>query len=134
MPEIRQELGALWEAPAPRVLFVPHLVPMTRGILVTAYASLRRDTTTDQLYDLYASFYETSPFVRVVGIPPSTKQTLGTNHCLLHPVIEPENGRLIVVSALDNLVKGGAGQGIQSLNIMLGLAEDAGLRGLALYP
>jgi N-acetyl-gamma-glutamyl-phosphate reductase len=134
LPEITQELGALCEAPVPKVTFVPHLIPMTRGILVTAYATLRHDTTADQLYDLYAGFYETSPFVRVVGVPPSTKQALGTNACLLHPTIEPENGRLIVVSAIDNLMKGGAGQGIQSLNIMLGLPEDAGLRGLALYP
>jgi N-acetyl-gamma-glutamyl-phosphate reductase len=72
--------------------------------------------------------------MRVVGMPPSTKQTLGTNHCLLHPVIEPESGRLIVVSALDNLMKGGAGQGVQSLNLMLGLPEETGLDRLALYP
>jgi N-acetyl-gamma-glutamyl-phosphate reductase len=134
LPEITQELGALCEAPVPKVTFVPHLIPMTRGILVTAYATLRRDTTPDQLYDLYASFYEASPFVRVVGLPPSTKQTLGTNHCLIHPTLEAENGHLIVVSAIDNLMKGGAGQGVQSLNVMMGLAEDAGLRGLALYP
>lgn len=134
LPEITQELGALCEAPVPRVTFVPHLIPMTRGILVTAYGTLRNDTTTEQVRDLYASFYESSPFVRVVAAPPSTKQALGTNACLLYPTIEPENGRLIVVSAIDNLMKGGAGQGIQSLNIMLGLPEDAGLRGLALYP
>ncbi len=134
LPEITQELGALCEAPVPKVTFVPHLIPMTRGILVTAYATLRRDSTNDQLRDVYADFYAPSPFVRVAEEPPSTKQTLGTNHCLLYPMIEPENRRLIVVSALDNLMKGGAGQGVQSLNIMLGLAEDAGLRGLALYP
>ncbi len=134
LPEITQELGALCEAPVPKVTFVPHLIPMTRGILVTAYASLRRDSTTEQVRDLYSSFYASSPFVRVVDAPPSTKQALGTNQCLLYPVVEQQDGRLIVVSALDNLMKGGAGQGIQSLNIMLGLPEDAGLRGLALYP
>ena len=134
LPEIVQELGALSEAPRPKVTFVPHLIPMSRGILVTAYASLRQDTTLDQLYDLYADFYKPSPFVRVVGMPPSTKQTLGTNYCLLHPTVDRENGRLVVVSALDNLMKGGAGQGIQALNIMLGLPEGTGLRGLALYP
>jgi len=134
LPEITQELGALWEAPPPRVTFVPHLIPMTRGILVTAYASLRRDTTTDQLYDLYASFYETSPFVRVVDRPPATKQTLGCNDCLLFPTFDERTGRLVVVGVLDNLMKGGAGQGIQCLNLMLGLPEAAGLQGLALYP
>ena len=132
LPEITQELGALCEAPAPKVTFVPHLIPMTRGILVTAYASLRSDSTTEQLRDLYAGFYASSPFVRIADAPPSTKQALGTNQCLLFPVVE--QGRLIVISAIDNLMKGGAGQGIQSLNIMLGLPEDAGLRGLALYP
>jgi N-acetyl-gamma-glutamyl-phosphate reductase len=134
LPEITQELGALCEAPVPRVTFVPHLIPMTRGILVTAYATLRRDATTEQIRELYASFYSSSTFVRVVDAPPSTKQTLGTNQCLLYPTAEQQDGRLIVISALDNLMKGGAGQGIQSLNIMLGLAEDSGLRGLAFYP
>lgn len=134
LPEITQELGGLCEAPVPQVTFVPHLIPMTRGILVTAYASLRRDSTTEQVRHLYAEFYASSPFVRVVDAPPSTKQALGTNQCLLYPMVEPQNGRLIVVSVIDNLMKGGAGQGIQSLNIMLGLPEDAGLHGLALYP
>lgn len=134
LPEIVQELGALSESPTPRVTFVPHLIPMSRGILVTAYANLRTDTTLDQLYDLYADFYKPSPFVRVVGVPPSTKQTLGTNHCLLHPTVDATNGRLVVVSALDNLMKGGAGQGVQALNLMFGLPEGTGLRGLALYP
>jgi len=134
LPEIVQELGALSEAPVPKVTFVPHLIPMSRGILVTAYATLRRGTTTEQVRELYASFYESSPFVRVTDAPPSTKQTLGTNNCLLYPTIDEDNSRLIVISALDNLMKGGAGQGVQALNIMFGLPEDAGLRGLALYP
>jgi N-acetyl-gamma-glutamyl-phosphate reductase len=134
LPEIVQELGALSEAPAPKVTFVPHLIPMSRGILVTAYATLHRDITVDQLYDLYASFYASSPFVRVADASPSTKQTLGTNQCLVHPNVDAQHGRLVVFSALDNLMKGGAGQGIQALNIMFGLPEDTGLRGLALYP
>jgi N-acetyl-gamma-glutamyl-phosphate reductase len=134
LPEIVQELGALSEAPVPKVTFVPHLIPMSRGILVTAYATLRRDTTTEQLRELYASFYESSPFVRLTDAPPSTKQTLGTNNCLLYPTIDAANRRLVVVSALNNLMKGGAGQGVQALNIMFGLPEDSGLHGLALYP
>lgn len=135
LPEITQELGALWEAPPPSVTFVPHLIPMTRGILVTCYASARGDVpSTDALRSLYAEFYESSPFVRVADQPPATKQTLGSNACLLYPSIDPRTKRIVVVSALDNLMKGGAGQGVQCLNLMLGLPEAAGLDRLALYP
>jgi len=134
LPEITQELGALCEAPQPRVTFVPHLVPITRGILVTCYATARQETTAEQLRQLYTGFYAGSPFVRVVDQPPSTKQTLGCNDCLLYPTFDERTKRLIVVSVLDNLMKGAAGQGIQCLNLMLGFPEDAGLTGLALYP
>ncbi len=137
LPEMTQELGALWEGPAPRITFVPHLVPMTRGILVTCYANVRPGVALPgdpaaRLRETYADFYATSPFVRVVDEPPSTKQTLGSNDCLIHPTCE--NDRLVVVTCLDNLMKGGAGQGVQCLNLMLGLSEAAGLDGLALYP
>ena len=136
LPEMTQELGALWEAPAPRITFVPHLVPMTRGILVTCYATLRGESTdaTDRIRDLYRDFYRESPFVRVVDEPPATKQTLGSNRCFLYPTVDERTGRLIVVSCLDNLTKGGAGQGVQCLNLMLGLPESTGLDGTALYP
>jgi N-acetyl-gamma-glutamyl-phosphate reductase len=135
LPEITQELGALWEAPPPRVTFVPHLIPMTRGILVTCYASPRGDApTTDALRKLYAEFYAASPFVRVVDQPPATKQTLGSNDCLLYPTVDVRTKRIVIVAVLDNLVKGGAGQGVQCLNLMLGLPEAAGLDRIALYP
>jgi N-acetyl-gamma-glutamyl-phosphate reductase len=139
LPEITQELGALWEAPPPRVTFVPHLIPMTRGILVTCYAPVRKDAallgdTTEHLRNLYAEFYASSPFVRVADEPPSTKQTLGSNHCLVYPTFDARARRLVLVAALDNLMKGGAGQGVQCLNLMLGLPETAGLTGLPLYP
>ena len=131
-----QELGALWEAPAPRVTFVPHLVPMSRGILATCYATLRDDAGIDaaSIRALYDDFYDSSPFVRVTDEPPATKQTVGSNHCLLYPVVDERTRRLIVVSCLDNLGKGGAGQGVQCLNLMLGLPETAGLTGTAVYP
>jgi N-acetyl-gamma-glutamyl-phosphate reductase len=135
LPEITQELGALWEAPPPRVTFVPHLIPMTRGILVTCYASPRGDApATDALRKLYAEFYADSPFVRVVDQPPVTKQTLGSNDCLLYPTVDVRTKRIVVVAVLDNLMKGGAGQGVQCLNLMLGLPEVAGLDRVALYP
>ena len=135
LPEMTQELGALWEAPAPRITFVPHLVPMTRGILVTCYATLHGEAgQVGRIRDLYRDFYRESPFVRVVDEPPATKQTLGSNRCFLYPTVDERTGRLIVVSCLDNLTKGGAGQGVQCLNLMLGLPESTGLDGTALYP
>ncbi|MEX1253890.1 MAG: N-acetyl-gamma-glutamyl-phosphate reductase [Dehalococcoidia bacterium] len=139
LPEIVQELGALWEAPPPRVTMVPHLIPMSRGILITAYASLRAGADlgadpTARVRELFSDFYRESIFVRVVDVPPSTKQTLGTNDCLVYPTVDARTDRLVIVSALDNLMKGGAGQGVQCLNLMLGLPEAAGLGGLALYP
>ncbi len=136
LPEVTQELGALWEAPPPRVTFVPHLVPMSRGILATCYATLRDNasTATESIRALYDDFYDSSPFVRVTDEPPATKQTVGSNHCFLYPVVDERTRRLIVVSCLDNLGKGGAGQGVQCLNLMLGLPETAGLTGTAVYP
>jgi N-acetyl-gamma-glutamyl-phosphate reductase len=135
LPEITQELGALSDAPVQRIAFVPHLIPMTRGILVTCYAPLRADAgQADEIREIYEDFYRESPFVRVVAEPPATKQTLGCNGCLLHPTVDERSGRLIVVGCLDNLMKGGSGQGVQCLNLMLGLPEAAGLGGPALYP
>jgi N-acetyl-gamma-glutamyl-phosphate reductase len=137
LPEIGQELSLLCEAPAPRITFVPHRVPMTRGILTTCYAPLapgRESTTAEQVRDLYREHYAGERFVRVVETPPETKQTAGSNACLVYVTVDPRTSRLIAISALDNLVKGGAGQGVQDMNLMLGLPEDAGLEDIALYP
>ena len=132
LPEITQELGRLNPALALSVTFVPHLVPMSRGILTTCYARLKAGKKNVQ--EIYREFYHDEPFVRVVDIPPQTKQTLGTNLCLIYPTIDPRTERLIVVSCIDNLVKGGAGQAIQSMNLMLGLDEKISLEGSAVYP
>jgi N-acetyl-gamma-glutamyl-phosphate reductase len=131
-PEITQELAVL--DPAASVSFVPHLVPMVRGILTTCYADLRPGVTPAMVRDAYAEAYAGEPFVRITAKPPRTKYTSGTNDCLVHPVVDERNGRLIVVSCLDNLVKGAAGQAVQAMNLMLGFDETAGLRSLALYP
>ena len=148
LPEIVQELAAMWpvtEAPTgsrpkPRVTFTPHLVPMTRGILSTCYASLlpasvpSSDAAVSAVRDLYRDFYTTEPFVRVADSPPATKQTRGNNMCLVYPTVDGRTDRLIVVSVLDNLVKGAAGQAIQNMNAMLGFPETMGLDAPALYP
>jgi len=141
LPEIAQELAAqlarrlMGDQPPPlAVTFVPHLVPMTRGILSTCYARLRRECSLDELHERYRAAYADAPFTRLVEQPPQTKQTYGSNYCLVHPTIDTRTGRLVVVSCLDNLVKGAAGQAIENMNLMCGCDEQTGLAALAVYP
>jgi len=140
LPEIVQELARLWPgSPPPRVTFQPHLVPMTRGILTTCYAPLSDGLPAGEgakaaVRELYEEAYRSEPFVRVAPEPPQTKHTWGNNLCLVYPTVDVRAGRLVVVSCIDNLVKGAAGQAIQNMNLMLGFAEAAGLDQLAVYP
>lgn len=133
-PEMTQELSALSPHGEVSVTFVPHLVPMTRGILSTCYATLSSAHSQSEVVDLYKEFYRTAPFASVVGKPPSSKQTRGNNDCLIYPVVNERKRRLVVVTALDNLVKGAAGSGVQNMNVMMGLPETMGLEQLAIYP
>ena len=140
LPEIIQELKQLHPGQSPSVTFVPHLIPMTRGILTTCYAMLVSGKVTagekgeKELRQLYLDFYQDEPFVKVVELPPHTKHTRGNNLCLIYPTIDHRTGRLIVISCIDNLVKGAAGQAVQNMNLMLGLPETTGLEALAIYP
>lgn len=136
VPEMIQELGALAEAPAPSITFVPHYTPMTRGILSTCYGRIRDGVRIDRdgLKQVYRDFYRDAPFVYVSDGAPATKQVAGTNYCVIHPSLDLRTGRVVVASAIDNLGKGAAGNLIQCLNIMLGLPETAGLQSLALFP
>jgi len=135
LPEITQELNLLNPQPSLSVTFVPHLVPMTRGILTTAYAPLASGKKgLEELKKLYQDFYKDAPFVRVADSPPHTKQTWGSNMCLVYPTVDQRTGWLVVISAIDNLVKGAAGQAIQNMNLMLGLPETMGLEALPVYP
>ena len=134
MPEIAQELAQLDGGRTPRVTFLPHLIPMTRGILTSCYASFESRTSPQSLSNLYHSFYQGHPFVRVTDEPPSTKQTLGSNECRIYPTVDRTTGRLVVVSCIDNLVKGAAGQAVQNMNLMFDMPERLGLEQLALYP
>lgn len=133
-PEIQQELAALREAPPPKITFVPHLVPMTRGIHATCYAPLARPVSQAEVREVYREFYKDAPFTSVIDAPPHTKHTLGNNMCLVHPVVDERNGMLVAVGALDNLVKGAAGQAIENMNLMLGLEQTAGLDLPAVFP
>ena len=134
LPEISQELAFLRPKPAPSVTFIPHLIPMTRGILTTAYAKLTGKPTQAELTSLYKDFYKGEPFVKVTAASPHTKNTWGNNLCLVYPVLDVRTNRLIAISALDNLVKGAAGQAIQNMNLMFGYPETTGLEALAVYP
>ncbi len=134
-PEIEQELSRL-AAREVTVTFTPHLAPLTRGILTTITARAARRQSTAELLDLYRAFYRTRPFVRVLeeGRLPETKQVLHSNLCDVGLVSDPRTGRVIVVSAIDNLVKGASGQAIQCFNLMAGLDERVGLWMPGLFP
>ena len=140
LPEITQELKRLRPGCDPKVIFQPHLIPMTRGILDTVYADFVEGSFASPQHaagavaELYEDYYRDEPFVKIVRKPPQTKQTWGNNDCLIYPTVEPRSGRLVVFSALDNLVKGAAGQAVQNMNLMFGLPEAAGLEQLAIYP
>ncbi|MXZ92568.1 MAG: N-acetyl-gamma-glutamyl-phosphate reductase [Chloroflexi bacterium] len=138
LPEISQELDSIADAPV-NLTFLTHLIPMTRGILSSCYAPLRPDIAqdsdaNDRIRQIYRDFYADDAFVQVTDAPPQTKQTLGNNHCLIHPVVDPRTNRLIVISCLDNLVKGAAGQAVQNMNLMCGFPEEMSLEALAVYP
>ena len=134
-PEIEQELSLLAGEPL-LITFTPHLVPMDRGILSTIYATPRKATTTEKLVRLYQEYYKGEPFVRVLpqGSLPSTAFVRGSNFCDIAPLVDQRTGRVIIVSAIDNLVKGASGQAVQNMNIVCRFPETMGLEGLALFP
>ncbi|MGG4166748.1 N-acetyl-gamma-glutamyl-phosphate reductase [Rossellomorea vietnamensis] len=134
-PEIEQQLKE-WNSEAGPITLTTHLIPMTRGIMVTMYADLKDTCTTEQLHTRYQSFYEKHPFVRLrpVGEFPSTKEVFGTNFCDLSIKADPRTNRVTIVSVIDNLVKGAAGQAVQNMNVMLGLDEVTGLHHYPIYP
>jgi len=131
-PEIEQELSALADQDL-NISFTPHLIPITRGILTTAYADVTAQVvSTESLTEIYREFYKTSPFVVILdpGEYPATKSTVGSNFCQIGMKFDPRTDRVVVVSAIDNLMKGAAGQAVQNMNLMAGFDETAGL----MYP
>jgi N-acetyl-gamma-glutamyl-phosphate reductase len=134
-PEIEQELSKLAGEDVV-VSFTPHLTPMNRGILSTMYAGLKQEMTLEQVRSVYEEFYRSEFFVRLLppGILPQTKAVTGSNHCDIVPVVDPRTGRVVVISAIDNLIKGAAGQAVQNMNLMFGLPETTGLDRPGLYP
>lgn len=134
-PEIEEQLGY---ASGEQVLlnFTPHLVPMNRGILVTAYATLKPGVTEEEVRNAYEKYYAGEKFVRVLqpGVCPQTKWVEGSNYVDVNVKVDPRTNRVVMMGALDNLVKGAAGQAVQNMNLMFGLDESEGLDLVPMFP
>jgi len=134
-PEMEQEISGLCKKSVV-ISFTPHLLPMSRGILSTIYAKLARPVTDSEAAELYRSYYNDEPFVRVceTGAFPATQFVRGSNFCDIGFKADNRTGRIIILSAIDNLVKGAAGQAIQNMNLMCSLPETTGLLAVPLFP
>jgi len=134
-PEIEQELSRLSGLPI-KVTFTPHLLPVNRGILSTVYVTPKKELFSRNLQELYEDFYRGEKFVKVLdeGFFPNISAVRGTNFCHLSVTLEERSGRIIIFSAIDNLMKGAAGQAVQNMNIMLGLPEETGLNFIPAFP
>jgi N-acetyl-gamma-glutamyl-phosphate reductase len=130
----RQGLDPSANPGAVAVDFLPHLIPMNRGILSACHVRPTRPITQPELDELYAAAYADEPFVTVVATPPATRHTTGSNQVQIHVSHDARTGRVLAIGVEDNLVKGAAGQAIQSFNIVHGLPETAGLEQLPLAP
>ncbi|MDD6616391.1 MAG: N-acetyl-gamma-glutamyl-phosphate reductase [Lachnospiraceae bacterium] len=134
-PEIEEQLS--YAAGEPVLLnFTPHLVPMNRGILITAYASLKKDVTYEEVKAVYDKYYAKERFVRVLekDVCPQTKWVEGSNYVDVNFKIDPRTKRIIMMGAMDNLVKGAAGQAVQNMNLLFGLEESMGLQMAPVFP
>lgn len=135
-PEIEEQLGYACGRDDLKLIFTPHLVPMNRGILVTAYANLAKDVTYEDVKAAYDKYYDKEYFVRVLpkDVCPETRWVEGSNFVDIEFKIEPRTNRLIMMGALDNLVKGAAGQAVQNMNLLFGLPENEGLQLAPMFP
>lgn len=134
-PEIEEQLGYA-SGENTTINFTPHLVPMNRGILVTAYASLKKETNYEAIKAVYDKYYDNEKFVRVLDkdVCPQTKWVEGSNYVDVNFKIDPRTNRIIMMGAMDNLVKGAAGQAVQNMNLMFGLPETEGLNLVPMFP
>ncbi len=137
--EMEQELGLLGLAPEANpgvrsVDFLPHLIPMTRGIFSACHVRPTRPVSTTELRDLYRDAYRGEPFVEVTDTPPATKHVTGSNLARVFVTLDERTGRILAIGVVDNLVKGAAGQAIQAFNVVFGLPETAGLEQRPLAP
>lgn len=135
IPEMEQELSLLANTPV-TISFTPHLLPVSRGILSTLYATLNKDADASSLQELYQETYRDDHFVRICppGTLPATQFVRGSNYCDIGICPDKRTGRLIILSAIDNIVKGAAGQAVQNMNLMNGFNETEGLLGVPYFP
>lgn len=135
LPEMEQEMSLL-AGQEIRITFTPHLLPLSRGILSTIYVQLRQTVSVEELWNRYRDYYRGETFIRLypLGQFPNIGYNRGSNFCDIGVAVDRRTGRAIVVSAIDNLVKGASGQAVQNMNILLGLKEGTGLEAVPLYP
>lgn len=135
IPEIEQQLK-LWNDSVGPITFSTHLLPLTRGIMSTIYVKLTKSYNTESIIELYKEIYKDQPFVKIrpIGNFPEIKEVSGSNFCHIGLHVDERTGRLTIVSVIDNLIKGAAGQAIQNANIMNGLDESKGLEFIPLFP
>ncbi len=134
-PEIEQEISLIAKKDI-KITFTPHLLPVNRGILTTIYAPLNKKTDTKEILDIYKKAFAKEPFVKVLdeNVFPDINSVKGTNFCEIGVKVNTRTNTLIIVSVIDNLVKGAAGQAVQNMNLMMGYKEDDGLKDLAVFP
>ena len=134
-PEIEEQLSYAAGEPV-LINFTPHLVPMNRGILITAYASLKKEVTYEQVKAAYDKYYDSEKFVRVLkkDVCPQTRWVKGSNYVDVNFKLDPRTNRIIMMGAMDNLMKGAAGQAVQNMNLTFGFAEDEGLKSVPMFP
>ncbi len=135
-PEIEEQLGYACGRDDLKLIFTPHLVPMNRGILVTAYANLAKDVSYEDVKATYDKYYDKEYFVRVLpkDVCPETRWVEGSNFVDIGFKLEPRTNRIIAMGALDNLVKGAAGQAVQNMNLLFGFEENEGLKAVPMFP
>ena len=134
-PEIEEQLGYA-SGENVTISFTPHLVPMNRGILATEYATLKKDVTGEEVKAIYDKYYADEKFVRVLGegVCPETKWVEGSNYVDIGFKLDPRTNRIVMMGAIDNLVKGAAGQAVQNMNLLFGLTESEGLELVPMFP
>ncbi len=134
-PEIEQEIEQICQVQV-QMSFTPHLLPISRGILSTVYAQLQTAVSSDMVRNLYEKMYSQEPFIRILpeNCLPATQYVRGSNFCDISYVIDPRTNRIIILSTIDNIVKGAAGQAVQNMNLMCGFNETTGLEGAPFFP
>ncbi|WP_202081495.1 N-acetyl-gamma-glutamyl-phosphate reductase [Caldalkalibacillus salinus] len=134
IPEIEQTLQAY--DPSSQITFSTHLIPMTRGIQCSMYLTLKESKTAEDILERYQHYYQSQPFVRIcpLGKWPATKEVYGSNYCDIGIHLDARTGKLMIISVIDNVVKGAAGQAIQNMNLMKGWAQETGLKVSPVFP